>query len=632
MKFFPAIIFLVSLNLYSQGTDTTKIITDSLSLAGTDTLGSDTSQTTIKDTIARIDTPLYQKPFYDGSFFINREIIDKLDYRYIGDLFLPAGFSILKDRGTIGQPNEQILYGSGTGGVSYFVDGILYNNRLINNLNLNFIQNELIDSIEVVPLPRGFLYGPDNYVATVNFIERDFLSPAPYTRIKYYEGPGGEAFFDGMFNTFFLKKLSFTLDITNRKFDSTYINSDFSIWQAKVKLKYFLSNSVNLLGTYSLVNSELGLNGGVDIDSISKITNDVNTLLYDPLQAPVVYPTLKQEFKWDKFGLRILGDFGKYFSDLNFYYHALDESYSGILSKDEIKNYVWGSSLRQSYSRSFFSFELNSIVERRELNYYSVDTVTGFQRVKTKYNAFSISTVFSVSLLDSILTPSVFYKYTKYSKMPTAQSGFGVDINVKPLDIIDLYFGISRFDLPGELETDVYELGLTVKSGRLFADARLYSRKNYNTIPITSPQDITSQQLFNPDFSGDITGVGLSLNYDFWKIGIEGRFNYNSFKETQTPVTSEIKMHINSGIFYKDILLNRNLDLKTGFVLKYYDFESGDFESAYQVDFTIAGIIQKAAIVYFSWENLFDKEYFIVPYYPMRERGIRFGLAWELFN
>ena len=46
----------------------------------------------------------------------------------------------------------------------------------------------MIDSIEILPLPRGFLYGPDNYIAAVNFIEKDFLTPVPYTRIKYYEG------------------------------------------------------------------------------------------------------------------------------------------------------------------------------------------------------------------------------------------------------------------------------------------------------------------------------------------------------------------------------------------------------------------------------------------------------------
>jgi outer membrane cobalamin receptor len=58
----------------------------------------------------------------------------------------------------------------------------------------------------------------------------------------------------------------------------------------------------------------------------------------------------------------------------------------------------------------------------------------------------------------------------------------------------------------------------------------------------------------------------------------------------------------------------------------------GEVNSNYKLDFTAAGEIQKVAIVYFSWENLFDNSYYIIPYYPMFRRGIRFGLAWELFN
>ncbi|MBK6913937.1 MAG: hypothetical protein IPH11_09815 [Ignavibacteriales bacterium] len=42
--------------------------------------------------------------------------------------------------------------------------------------------------------------------------------------------------------------------------------------------------------------------------------------------------------------------------------------------------------------------------------------------------------------------------------------------------------------------------------------------------------------------------------------------------------------------------------------------------------------MQKVATVYFTWENLFDNDYFITPYYPMPNRNIRFGLSWELFN
>jgi hypothetical protein len=51
-----------------------------------------------------------------------------------------------------------------------------------------------------------------------------------------------------------------------------------------------------------------------------------------------------------------------------------------------------------------------------------------------------------------------------------------------------------------------------------------------------------------------------------------------------------------------------------------------------KLDFNLAGEIQKVAIFYFQWENLFGNEYYITPYYPMPERNIKFGLAWELFN
>ena len=638
MKFFFSIVFLISLNLFAQQTgttttDTTKIIFDSLLTVSKDSLASDTTKYAPADTLY----PLYQKPFYHGSVFINRETINKLDYRYTGGLFSPAGFTFLKDKGLIGQPDELTVYGNGSGTTGFFSDGILYNNRYTNILDLNFIQSELIDSIEILPLPRGFLYGPDNYIASANFIERDFFTPVPYSRIKYYEGPDGEAFIDGIFNTSLFHKLNFTFDVTNRKFDSTYTNSDFSIWQAEFRLKYFLSNKINLVGYYSLVSSELGLNGGADADSISKITEDINSILYEPLSAPVVNPSLRQEVKLDKLGLRVIGNFNAFSTDLNFYYHSAKENYSGIVTKDEIKSFTWGTALRQSYSRKNLSLELNGVFERRQSRYYYVDNLTGIQNIKNSYNVFSISPVVTMYFLDSTIVPSAFYKTTNYSDVGKSYNGIGGDVTIKLLKMLDLYFGISKFDFFG-LETDVNEIGVRVNYENLFANIKLYSKKNLVSIYRTFPNMIMTS--FNIlESTGSFTGFALNLNYDFWKLGFEGGLNYNSHEKDQSfyytgnqIYASQIKMHINSGIFYKDILFNQDLDLKTGFVLNYYDFEPDDFESAFQVDFTLAGIIRKVAIVYFSWENLLDKKYFIVPYYPMRERGIRFGLAWELFN
>jgi hypothetical protein len=101
----------------------------------------------------------------------------------------------------------------------------------------------------------------------------------------------------------------------------------------------------------------------------------------------------------------------------------------------------------------------------------------------------------------------------------------------------------------------------------------------------------------------------------------------------------------NGGIYYKDILFNSSLDLKTGFVANYTGKQSlkslviphvgaisTDIESWLTIDFTLSGEIQKAAIVYFTWENLFDWKYYITPYYPMLQRNMRFGIAWEIFN
>ena len=95
-----------------------------------------------------------------------------------------------------------------------------------------------------------------------------------------------------------------------------------------------------------------------------------------------------------------------------------------------------------------------------------------------------------------------------------------------------------------------------------------------------------------------------------------------------------------TGLYYTSKLFNDNLDLKTGFVLHYtgtnnvFTNEHGVIEvpSSYKLDFTLAGEIQKTAIVYFLFQNLLGNDYYITPYYPMPGRNIRFGFAWELFN
>jgi len=138
-------------------------------------------------------------------------------------------------------------------------------------------------------------------------------------------------------------------------------------------------------------------------------------------------------------------------------------------------------------------------------------------------------------------------------------------------------------------------------------------------------------------------------------------FGNGSYYFDRDDYHSEIpNITFSGGVYYIDTLFSRNLYLKSGVNFKFtgnqnyflYDFQKSTqvkyiqkfgsdniqlisdeiIDPSFQIDLFLAGEIQEAAIVYFVFENLLGSQYYIVPYYPTRSRGIRFGLSWELFD
>jgi len=127
------------------------------------------------------------------------------------------------------------------------------------------------------------------------------------------------------------------------------------------------------------------------------------------------------------------------------------------------------------------------------------------------------------------------------------------------------------------------------------------------------------------------------LNYQYWKILIETNTSYY-FNDNDVNGVPDLQFV--GGLYLKSKFFEDNLNLKSGFTFYYTGKRNSytgewmivDVEPSNKIDFILIGEIQELAIVYFIWENLFDNQYFITPYYPMPERSIRFGLSWELFN
>ena len=471
-----------------------KIYSDTLSINPDSILTNDSLLIiTKRDSIV----PIYSSPLSDKSFIASNKDLLKLEYQYTGDYLRLYPFNFIKNLGFTGQPNETFLYGVGNDAVSYLLDGVSYNDRQSNSLNLNLIQSEDVDSIEMIPLPRGFLYGAYNNPVSVNFITKDFISIQPYSRIRYYQGTNRDMMFDGIFNAVVTNKLIASFDITNRIYDGTYDNTDYSIWQGKVKLKYLLSNAVNIIASYNYNDYNAGYSGGIDVDSIAALGENVDDVLYSPLDnPPMVYPNGELKTLTHLPRLRFLikpAEWMRSDASLFFMFNRYEKNTS---ASEYSENKTYGLNIRNDFDYSIFKFQLNVDYEKRDIYsssafYNSIDSLP-FYVFQNQLDAdlFSLSGILSANLDDGNFIPSIYYKTSTYNKnysQPTnynddkTSHGIGVDLLFKIKSSFGLYLGTSILKPynSSEQEYALIEFGTRYQNEFVFADLK-YFYNEYN--------------------------------------------------------------------------------------------------------------------------------------------------------
>ena len=196
-----------------------------------------------------------------------------------------------------------------------------------------------------------------------------------------------------------------------------------------------------MLGTYGFENSTVGLNGGVNVDTLIKSGANVDNTLYNNFLAPVNFNASDQSYKFHYFNLRLLSTyFDNSSTDLSIYYKfdytELNQLADSSFYKTVNNNKVYGASLKQDYKKDLFDFQLNGIYEVSNLKYYTLTNST-YNFYPLNYNYFSASAIASLHLLDSCLVPSLYYKYSdesgnNYSPGSNGgYSGIGADITYK---------------------------------------------------------------------------------------------------------------------------------------------------------------------------------------------------------
>jgi hypothetical protein len=666
--------------------DTTlKTILDSALTNLPDSLSADSLQG-----IIQVDTlkPIYLAPFSPESLgypsIIKKNDIDRLDYRFSGDIFSYSPTGFLQDMGYLGQPAEVYLYNYGFGNISYLADGMPLNNRIFNALDLNSVQSEYIDSLEILPLPSGFIYDNFNNPVSVNFLMRDSISRVPTSRLRYYQGSNDEGYIDAMFNAYLLNRLNGSFQITTAGIDSRYQFSESTLWKASAKLRYMPSNRLNIIGSFSYFDSDVDLNGGVDIDSIRNNVDpaEVDEILYDNFQAPVNYSTRYQKVTSYLYNIKILGKLIEvapteidifYNSNLTefrqneYFDFATQADIPVIVNDNRYKSY--GGKFRQLLLLNPLKIDFISRYERSELD----ATVLKYNDKKTTY---SFAGKGELELFNGILRPAVFAKYLYHSNRSFV--GFGGELTVNLFDNLSFYGGASRFEKPYSAveeqyinsivattneKLSVFEVGSRFRSKRIWGSASFFAVSNDNqTYPVIELYNdslkINEVGFFNQT-SIDNHGINLNMNLHLWKVLLSVNASYfNSKLESVQKALPEFSAF--GGLYYIDTLFSENLKLKAGLNFRYigsqnystYDFEKNrrvfhQFDPAnnsfglirnentgegYQLDFFLAGLVQDRAMVYFVYQNILAADYYVVPYYPKEFRGIRVGIAWVFLD
>ena len=436
------------------------------------------------------------------------------------------------------------------------------------------------------------------------------------------------------------------------------------ILKIKINLvKDYLSNSINISALYSFVDKDVGLNGGVDIDSVAKLTNDINSILYDRQLAPVVYPYRAKGVVNHNFGLRFQAKaFNESNTDVIFYYRITNneikdrnDSLSLSLVND---SKILGVNLKHYQRIGLFSFGLLGLFEKSNGDYEDFLNPSFNTSISDlEFTQISGGLDLSLHLFNDILVPSVFYKYVnqkRYFKQTGTDknilftdntkglSGAGADLQIIVNNGISFYGGASIFQNAEFLsnknseDTQTFEVGGKYTGSNLLADLKYFKRSgSIANIPIYNTQPQHTRVNF-----GNISGIGLRLNVNYWKFLLETNTSYY-FNSADDQLVGVPEVQFVGGLFLNGFFFGDNLFLKAG-VQFYYTGKNNvcsrvwdeiiTVEPSNKIDITVAGEIKGVAIVYFGWENLFDNQYYITPYYPMPERNIRFGLSWELFN
>lgn len=640
----------IKLPLSDSYNDTSNLSKDTTSNFAADSLSIDSIQVRFISGMGKIGTHYETtSALYFSNFLWS-------DAKYFGELIWMLPGFYYRDLGEAGKWGELNALGLDGRSISILMDGRKINDPVSGIYNLYDLPLEFCDQLELYT-GTSAIGTSNNSCLTMNFITHFYNNYRPITKIRFVQDPAGTLLTDGLFAQNIARGLNLMLGFTRQTTEGRYLNAELDAWNIRTRLRYNISNKLNISLTDFYTKARNHYNGGVDNSITTDIFEEQNAFVINTYSLD---QRMRRDITFSSIANIISNLSPTYFTA---YYSILEREYwdSGSFNKinDSTKAFFWGFRLQQVlslhpiYTNFGAQYELTEVCSTRTLPFHLQAEKSLFASLEARLiDVFIPSISLRSNSLDDFRTLdfalkissriadrlSIFADASWYDRFPTIQERFWTDSTlIRNSNILKEQHIFSQ----AGLKIDI--------NGYLKLDLSMYERKSKNPIIYKSSETLNGNPAIEiTNIKRSISqGVAGKLVLNLYEFEIQSNISLIRYKEQDTLKLLIPETILGSELSYRNKFFKDKLDAKFGVRWQFYNrqiskiFDSQTLsyfqESLYMLGraniidlFTILNI--GSAYISLSWNNILGTKYMQSPVYPMPGRYFRIGVNWTFID
>jgi len=595
---------------------------------------------------------------------IDRTRIRWGDYGGLSDVLWQIPGVFIRDLGSVGQPNQATSRGLGWHHVSFLVDGREVNELLTGVTTPSFLPVSGVERIEYETGTRSFLYGLSGTGGAVNIITEDFDSDRPYSRVHYSEGGYSLLSTDGIFSQNLSRRFNLAAAFHRSTLDGRFPNTDYDAWNVRIKLRYLISKRMNLSISETYNGTQVGLNGGVDVQQTP------SAYVFDELLARVrntdSYEKTRRHDLTATVGVLPFSDSISVWSVTAYYSNNLrqyrDEENrpnpNGIFTRSDHQSEWYGVKVAQRLATQGSDIHVGAELQERRI---STSPNVGV-RHETHGNVIGLAEKWVGALRGAVfgrydrLRGEGFFSYGADAKLRllTSLSAYGgYSHSNRAPSIQELYWiggGVDRLSPLNKERHRLVEVGLIFQHRELLDLRFTFFQRDIHDRIVVEPR-VTNEVFQSATIKNipeeTLRGADLKMSLHWWKFSAEGTLTYLTHHRGRLRKEIYPRLFTAGEISGRIPLFANHLDLKVGLRGKFFTRNYGEqfnpesmlyienegkpLDQHGSTDLFLVGKVGKAYL-HVLLENLTDERAMLTPYFPIQDRKVRFGVEWEFLD